>query len=412
MKRRLILLLACLGLLVLAVLVATREGRNPDAPRFVPGAPASIGPVLRDHYDWNADAPFENGKVWMWTIGTNMHSYLYDLDRRAVVGELFGAGTPVLWSRDNSRLLVRGPPSPATSLRNLGIRSLNAVRRVFGAKPLPQGRRVDTFWILDTKDNSANRLGSVSQFAGTGSEWHPSPDLRRGYTMPTTTFGSALLLCDFEARTMTRVSIHGQPKGWWDDRQLLVESAHNQFDLFDVDTRATHTLFSPADVAAFLRSSGLTNDPAGLGAFANWNGHDYDFYFGIKDRINGLGNPDSFLARLDRAGPSLKLLYRHFEFHWGGRLDRAATRYLYEGESGKAGSGGDGAVYLLDLITGETTTLVPPDSKGQYAIPRFCGKEVIYFRDRLLHRVEINASNDAPLLPINREPENVTGREP
>ena len=80
------------------------------AHRVVRGAPASIGPFLRDHYNWNADAPFEHGKVWVWTIGTNMHSYLYDLDRRAVVGELVRSGDPVLCRRCNSRLLVRGGP--------------------------------------------------------------------------------------------------------------------------------------------------------------------------------------------------------------------------------------------------------------------------------------------------------------
>lgn len=412
MKPRLLLILAGASLLVLVVLVALGPGQDPDAPRFVPGTPASIGPALRDHYNWNADAPFENGKVWVWTLGTNMHSYLYDLDRRAAVGELFRAGDPVLWSRDHSRLLVRGPPSPATSLRSFGIRAVNAVRRVFGAKRSPPGKRVETFWILNTADNSTMRLGALSQFAGTGSEWHPSPDFRRGYTMPTTTFGSALFLCDLEAGSITRVAVPGQPKGWWDERQLLIESGHNQFDLFDVDTRKTHTLFSAAAVAAFLSSSGLTNDPAGLGAFANWNGHDYDFYFGIKDRINGLKNPDSFLAKANRAGPALTLLYRHFEFHWGGHLDSTATHYLYQGESGAPGSGGDGAVYLRDLTTGETITLVTPDNKGQYAIPRFYGNEVIYFRNRLLRRVGIEASNDAPLLPVNHAPGKVVGREP
>ena len=107
----------------------------------------------------------------------------------------------------------------------------------------------------------------------------------------------------------------------------------------------------------------------------------------------------SFLARADRAGPALTLLYRHFEFHWGGHLDSTATHYLYQGESGAPGEGGDGAVYLRDLTTGETATVVPPDNKGQYAIPRFYGNDVIYFRDRLLRRVGLNASNDAPLLP-------------
>ena len=121
---------------------------------------------------------------------------------------------------------------------------------------------------------------------------------------------------------------------------------------------------SAASVKTFLSQAGLTNGPSGLGAFANWNGHDYDFYFGPADTLFGLKNPDGYLLGVDRAGPSLKVLYRNFRFRWDGHLDGAGTHYLYEGEKAAAGSGGDGAVYLEDLTNGTTVTLVSAGQQG------------------------------------------------
>ncbi len=56
--------------------------------------------------------------------------------------------------------------------------------------------------------------------------------------------------------------------------------------------------------------------------------------------------------------------------------------HLYQGEAGRPGSGGDGAVYLRSLTNNTTLTVVPPDNKGQYAIPRFYHEEVIYFETK------------------------------
>ncbi len=42
---------------------------------------------------------------------------------------------------------------------------------------------------------------------------------------------------------------------------------------------------------------------------------------------------------------------------------------------------------------------MPPDNKGQYSTPAFFGDEVIYFRNRVLWRVQINGSNDTVLPP-------------
>jgi hypothetical protein len=91
-------------------------------------------------------------------------------------------------------------------------------------------------------------------------------------------------------------------------------------------------------------------------------------------------------------------------------LDNTGTHYLYDGEPGAPGQRGNGGVYLRDLTNHSTFTVVPPDNKGQYAIPRFYGNEVIYFRNRVLHRIRLDGSEDEPLLPVAGFDPEIEGR--
>jgi len=396
MKRIMIIAIPVLLILGLAVWIAAYPGENPLAPRFIPGAPATLPAYTWDHYDWSADIPVFNQKVWMWIAArTNSHSYLYDLDRRVVVGELVNAGMPVLWTQDGSKILCLGHDSLGTSFKH---RALTATSKLLGGK-LPPPNRTESFWVLDIRDNSATRLAAVSQIPGTGSRWHPSPGFCYGYTVPTTTEGRAFFLCDLLTNAITRIETRSELKGWWDDQHILVENGVNDFALFDIATEKSKPLFGPGEITAFLSRTGLTNDPAGIGVFANWNGKDFDFYFGPKPDIYGQGDTNSFLARIDKDPPGLRLLYREFQFRWSGRLNSDATCHLYQGESGAPGKGGNGAVYLKNLTNNTVLTLVAPDNKGQYAIPRYSGDEAIYFQNRLLRRVKLDGSSDSFLLP-------------
>ena len=79
---------------------------------------------------------------------------------------------------------------------------------------------------------------------------------------------------------------------------------------------------------------------------------------------------------------------------------RYAPHYQRQGEPCAAGSGGNGGVYLRNLTNDTTLTLVEPDNSGQYAIPRLYEDDAICFRNRVLHRVTLNGSNDVPVLPM------------
>jgi hypothetical protein len=274
---------------------------------------------------------------------------------------------------------------------------VNTVRTLFSAKPVRSSTRIEAFWMLDLASDSAKKIGAITYPQGVGSTWHSSPDFRYGVSMA----GNTTYLCDFERRSLTWISTHGYPAGWWDDDDIVVYTPNDEFELFDVKTRTTRMLFSSANIKEIFARSGITNASNDIYPFFNWNGTNYDFYFGPKDKANGL-HGDGFLLKANRSGPSLELVAKDFGYRWGGVFDRNATHYLFPGEAGTPGRSGDCAVYLRDLATGTVTTIVPPDKKGQYPMAKFYGNEVIYLRDQVLHRIGLDGKNDSLLL-TNKE---------
>jgi hypothetical protein len=385
-------------LLGLAILFTLAPKPDSVAPRFVPGHARSVSPATTIHYDWAAPVPFAEGKVWIWAISsaTNRHFFLYDLDTRLVVGELFNAG-PVFCNRGQTKVLCEGHDSLGTSLKQ---KVMGYIEKVSGGKiRLPKINRAETFWVLDLRDNSVRRVGELAQFPGTGSTWRPSPGFRYGCNVPSNAEeGSAFFLCDLETGVFEKIKFQGDVQGWWDDGHILIRDPANNFILFDVITRTTNTLFSANALAYSLHQMDITNYPGQIRAINNWNGRDYDFYFALQSESYRAG--ESFLLKANHVDSSLKLLYRKFKFEHLGRLDASATHYLYNGESGLPGRGGNGGVFLRDLSDNTVRTLVAPDGSGQYALARFYGDEIIYFHNRLPLRMDLNGSNNVPLFPL------------
>jgi hypothetical protein len=394
--------LAGVGTFIALVLLLVIVGHNasPPVPRFVPGAPRSLPGFKFQEYEWVTDLPFQGGRMWVWLGGarTNFHCYLYDLEKRQILGEVFNGGCPVLGCRSNSLVLCQGPDSFSVSTKQ---HLIDLAQHIFGKKAVASSKRTETFWILDIASNTATRLGLHEQFPGAGSRWHGSPEGRYGYTVPSTAMDEWFDLCDFEARKMSRVPITGSLQGWWSEREILVHDGSNNFVAFDVTTRKNRPVFSPEMIRGFLIQNGLTNDADVLRAMPVWNGKGYDFYFGPSARIDGLRGPDSFLLKAERSGPGLKLVCRNFRYQWGGSLDSTGARYLFQGESGVPGRSGNGAVYLRNVDDGKVATVVPPDNGGQYAIPRFYGDEVVYFSKRALYRTALDGQGNSRLLTVS-----------
>ena len=387
--------------LLLAVFLPSPANRN--APKFVPSKAAPIGNYTAAHYDWGGHRPFINDKVWIFGTRdrTNRFNCLYDLQQRMILGDLHNAGMELV-NGDGTKLLVTGVGSPAVTLKE---RLLKLLERASGGKFKPNVNWTESFWVLNLKDNSAKPIGSVSQYAGTGSSWYTSPGLRYGCMTPTTE-NSAFVLFDFANDSFTRVPVGGRIRGWWDEQNVFLQAENQDFVLYDVVKAQTKVLFSAEAIRQALEQ--LAIPTTNVVAFANWNGKEYDFFFTEKDYE--FHAKRSFLFKVDRTSPkpALRLVTQSFQFAWGGRFNEKATLYLYQGESGAVGRGGNGAVYLRDLADNSVRTLVPPDNNGQYAIPRFYGGEVIYFRDRLLWRIGLDGSNNVPLFPSGNSHTNPT----
>ena len=393
-----LVLMIALGLALL--LPSPTVSRN--APRYVAGRAQPVGNYTATHYDWIDRRPFVDDKVWIFgrRRGTNRFNCLYDLRERMILGELHNGSDVKLVNGEGTKVLEEGFGS---SVSNLKEKLLDLLERISGGKFKPNFNRTESFWVLNLKDNSSKRLGSVSQHAGSGSRWYTSPALRYGCTSPTTENDSAFVLFDFENDNLTRIAVSGRIRGWWDEQNIVLQSANRDFVLYDVVKQQATVLFSAESFRQTLAQLNVPSVPAGgVEAFANWNGSAYDFYF-TEHGYELKGRP-SFLLKADRTSPTptLKLINPEFQFEWGGHLNAEATHYLYQGESGVPGNGGNGAVYLRDLSNDTTRTLVTPDNKGQYSIPRFYRDEVIYYRNRVLWRIGLDGSNNVPLfMPPN-----------
>jgi hypothetical protein len=155
-------------------------------------------------------------------------------------------------------------------------------------------------------------------------------------------------------------------------------------------------LFSTNTIASRLKELGISADPSDVTVIRHFNGHGNDVLLTLESQKNW---GQSFLVKLDPSNLSFKLLFREFKFQWSGHFDADCTHYVYQGESAGPGKGGNGGVYLRNLTNDTTVTLVEPDNGGQYSLVRFCDDGVIYWRKKLLWRVNLNGSNNAPLIP-------------
>lgn len=388
-----LLLLLFLGFLMIIHLSRT----DPNAPRYVTVNTQPTGPFGRVHYDWGGAAPFVDGKVWIFTIlsRTNGHQFLFDLEKRKVLGELFNGGA-VFCNQQGTKLLCGGRASLDASFKGSLISLLSKFS--FGRIQI-KTNRIDAYWILDLRNNSARRVGGLSQWPGTGSTWKPSPGFRFGFNVPSNgEEGSSFFLCDLEQETFRKIPFTGNLQGWWDDHQILIKTPTGDMVLLDVLTQQTSTLFSHETISRRLQELGIPDDPATVITCSTWNGTNYNFSLVPKQGQNLYSN-GSFMLKFDRSGPALTLLRPDFKFRWLGNFNEAETHYVYPGESGASGRGGNGGVYLLDLLNNNTTTLIPPDNNGQYAIPRFYGNTVLYFRNSELWSIKLDGSGNARLFP-------------
>jgi hypothetical protein len=389
--------LIVLAFAIVGLIVGNRSAGDRHGPRFVAGTPtfAASNQWTWVGYSWGAPVRFRDGKFWLWArTGTNLHTLQYDLESDRIVGELFNANSPLFANQDQTKLLCEGPDSFWASMKQ---RLAEVLKKVFNGKIPWQPYPDERFWILDFRNNQSKPLGGFSQFPGNGSTWWPAPGFRYGYNTPTTILhDQEFFICDLEKDALWRMQSGGGIQGWWDDHTLLIQDKGKNLSLLDVVTRSNSIAFSAEAIKNFLRQSGLADDLNHFRAMPTWNGTNYTLYF--HARTNWVAG-DSYLLKLNQTSSSFEIVQREFRFRWQGMFDATATHYLFDGESGEPGRAGNGGVYLLDLESNTTRTLVEPDHRGQYAISRLYQDRVIYFRNRQIWSINLDGSHNFRIFP-------------
>ena len=372
---------------------------DPTAPSFQKArVPVVVGHYKYMGYDFGSASPFEGGKMWInvWSSrAKDYHRFLYDIDRRLVLGELNQAGA-VFFNHDQTKLLCYMRARPPTNHLRDDISEI--IKSLSGGKiDLAHARQdVETFWTLDLPTNTAKKLGHLYQHQGTGSSFRPSPDFRFGYNKPSMGMSKGFFICDLEKDIFRNDPVAGEPKGWWDERRILIKATDKSLVLYDVVTRKTSPFLSLEQLGNFYASVGITNDPAQANPFFMWNGRENDFY--LTDKDQRWSAAESFLLKIARPGPTLTLLNPKFKFEWSDHFDATGNYYLYTGrDPGKTNS----AVYLRDLRSNQTRELVAPDpNEGtQFSIPFFYRAGVIYVRSNMLWQIDLDGSNNRRLFP-------------
>ena len=414
MKRARIRLQLVVVLILAAALVTVLFTARSPSPRFVPGRQLPAGTEQEVDFGWDG-AALSGGKIWGSIEPSNntTHTYyvedfgkaatvqawidrcyfLYDLDQRTVLGQLLNA-EPVFLNRDQTKLLCRQvDPSSGALKKRLAALAWNSSG---GKIKLPWANETEVLWVLNLQNNCAVKIGRLIQRPRGGSDFVRSPGFRFGYTIPTTSTGKPeFFLCDLEQNSLTKINATGELTGWWDEHDILIKSAFNDFVLFDVLTRKTTTLFGSEAVARSLREMGIDH-PVDLRAFDNWNGRDGDFYF-TAEHPNWMTR-ESFLVKADRSGRALSLVSPQFQFQAYGCLDATAAHYLYLRISLE--SNDNAGVYLRDLKSNSERRLAAPESNVPYDPPRFYGNGVIYHvGEGELWRVDLKGSNRIRLFP-------------
>lgn len=395
MKRIVIAALVLLGLLL--VIFARWLMVDPTTPRFrATSSQPVVAPYTALSYEFLTLSPFEGGRMWIKVFaGTNeSHCYLFDIDRRQILGELSNAD-PVFMNGNQSALLCERRASRQNPIREKITTFIERITRGKFRFPHPRDD-VETFWLVDIERNSATKLGEFSQMQGAGTSFVPSPDFRYGFNKPSGSFQKPeFFLCDLEKKAFSTINLDGWPVGWWDRNSIVVKDTNNTYVLNGVITGKTNVLLAAAQVNAFLEEMKVWDDgPPTANMFGVWNGKENVFY--LTDTHQRWSALESFLVEVERPGAKLKLLSREFKFEWSDHFHANGDYYVFSGrEAGERSSG----VFLRDLRSNTNRTLVPPDDSKHFSIPGFYRDSVIYIRSNMLWQVDLNGSNHTRLFP-------------
>jgi hypothetical protein len=389
MKKATLVCVVFFSLAAVLFWVALRPPR--DAPRFEKIASTNLPPHRSFHFDFLAQRPFQNDRMWIHVIFSrnDYACFLYDIERRRIVGQLHNAD-PVFSSGDGTRLLCK------SWSRSFKTTCAELLGKALGKTPgsFAPGTHAEKFWVLDIPSNSAKPIGRAKQWQGSGSRIAASPDWRFGITQPTAG-ENTLVVWDLESRSQKEMRVAAYAAGWWDDKHIAMQNTKTtNFILLNVMTGQTAPLLYYSNIIADLDSNRVDHAGHNPGLFSSWNGRGFEFY--VTDTHKRWEATNSFLIHVERPDARLRLIAPRFKFGWSDHFDEQQRLYVFSGRD--PGDRTDG-VFLRDMQSGLERTLVPPNNAAYFSIPLFYRDSVIYTTNRELWRIDGNGSNNTRLFP-------------
>ena len=367
------------------VYIGGPDGPQPVFRPFEPRDLVGFDPRIA-YQDLHFSESLDDGKVWIGVADRKAKRgwyLLFDIKTGVIEGALENAN-PVAYSAELQSVIcttreVKGkstlPDQAWWFFENIGI---------LGS---PYDEREDHYKV--SLGEEARHLGAAYQGHGTGSFGQLSPDGRH-YRVQTTS--NDHLLFDLESQSVDRLEpARDWGGGWWSDEQCLYTNQAHDLELYNVREETREVAIPLKQIDEFLAGNGLASRHPDHYGLRRANAPDGDQFF----LTGSIYEKDTWLIKIDKDKRDLVLVSRHFPFRSFGWFNADGSLYVGYGESD---TGDRNAVYLHDVASSQTTTLVAPDKAKDYcSYARFYGDTIIYVRDGSLHSMELDGSNQRVL---------------
>lgn len=362
---------------------------EPKFGAYTPGKPVMNLPFQSISYHHLDSNPFPDGKLWIEVLDAKdrFFVYRYDLEMMEIVGYTSWAPlvTPVVYDeRKNLRLFEKRLWNSVADQPGL-LEKIGLGRNTQHQDPIE-------FWLLSGGNQKAVRLGTIHQ---------PPNASTTGITSPRMNYYQLDTLCkehvmfDLDRAVMSSMPAIQMGLGWWSDEECLIMMPDNGLGLYNARTSQLCNLISFAHINQFVQSHGLAFEADPCLPFridSAWTGDHYEFFIAVC-----LGSKLGWLARIEKPDGKLQLISRNFPYTYTGRLNGAGTHYVFSGET-KAED--INAVYVNDIQTSKTVTLVPGSrAEKYYSYPNFYKDKIVFIQQGALRIMDLGGTNNKRLFP-------------
>ena len=202
--------------------------------------------------------------------------------------------------------------------------------------------------------------------------------------------------------------IHNEPVenyhggGWLSDEELVIRDQAGNLIIYNLPNGEKRILIELEQITEFLNSHGIfyklhpSDNSLYYWIRPVWNGSDYEIIL-----EGGISENRIWFIRIDMDQMVLDLLFKNFQFDWvpnRGDFDQSLEYYIYSGHRDTRDSN---AVYIYDIDSCATRTLVMGNPENDcYSAPQFYKNKIIYRRSsNSIWSMNFDGSDNRQLFP-------------